>query len=77
MKVKVYWEEHPSIANTCNNIANVLHNKGDYDGALLQYIQALKVQVKVHGEDHHDTAVTHSNIVNVLHNKGGYDAALL
>jgi len=60
-----------------NEIGWVLDDKGDYDGALVQYEKARAIWESVRGRNHPDTAASCHNIGLVLEKKGNYDGALV
>ena len=72
MYIKLHGEDHPSTANTCNNIIFVFMNKGDCDDVLVQYNRELNLRVKVLWKEYPSTANICNNITNVLMKKGDY-----
>ncbi|CAB9526368.1 Tetratricopeptide repeat protein [Seminavis robusta] len=72
-----HWaKNHPSVATTYNNIALVLNESGDYEGALAKYEEALAIQLSALGKNHPDLAATYNNIGCVLQKMGDYEGAL-
>ena len=61
---------------SCASLGEVLRQKGDYDGALVEYRKALLIQESTLGMNHPDTATSYNNIGVALHMKGDYDGAL-
>ncbi|MCB9561643.1 MAG: tetratricopeptide repeat protein [Kofleriaceae bacterium] len=53
----------------------MLRLRGDLDGALARYREALAIKVAALGEDHVDTALTHNSIALVLMARGDLDGA--
>ena len=52
IRVTVFGRDHPQVAVTLANIANVYQAQGLYDKALETYEKSLKIDIKVHGLDH-------------------------
>ena len=76
IREKVLGKEHPSTANSYNNIGTVYSDMGDYDKALEYYFKDLAISEKVLGKEHPDTATSYNNIGTVYSDKGDYDKAL-
>ena len=58
------------VATQLNNLAQLLSEKGDYDGAELLFREAIVIKEKVYGHDHPSTATTLNNIAVLLYSKG-------
>jgi tetratricopeptide (TPR) repeat protein len=71
-----YGPNHSEVASRLNNIAGVLHAKGDYAGALEKYNEALKIDEAYFGRNHPNVARGLNNIAVVLKSKGDYAGAL-
>ena len=54
--------DHPDVAASYNNIANIYDDQGKYEDALVQYQKALEIQTRVFGSDHPDVADSKENI---------------
>lgn len=65
-----------AISKLQNNLATVLQDLGDYDGAKTLLEKALRSDEKNFGADHPTTAVRYSNLATVLKDLGDYDGAL-
>ncbi len=63
------------IANLQNNLATVLRDLGDYDGAKTLFEKAKNSDEKNFGVDHPNTAVRYSNLALALKDLGDYDEA--
>ena len=50
--LKKLGDDHPSVATTYNNMANVYDNQGKYEEALAMYEKALSISLKKLGDDH-------------------------
>ena len=68
--------EHPDVATSRNNIANVLFEQGKYDQALAEYRRALAIGEKALGPDHPDVAKSHNNIGEILDAQGKHSEAV-
>ncbi|CAB9512902.1 Kinesin light chain [Seminavis robusta] len=53
-----------------------LYAKGDFDGALAKYQEALDIQELAVDKNHADTAIIYNNIGSVLRARGGIEGAL-
>ena len=76
IKAAIWGAEHPSIADTCNNIAGVYQAQGDYAKALEYYQKNLAICEKVLGVEHPNTGTTYNNIASVYQAQGDYAKAL-
>jgi tetratricopeptide (TPR) repeat protein len=72
---RVLGREHPDTLRSVNNLASLLDNKGDYDGAEPLYRRALEVRECVLGREHPDTLISVNSLAFLLYNKGDYDGA--
>jgi len=66
----------PEYATCLNNIAGILKYRGDYDGALEKFNEALTIDAGYFGLNHPKVAIRLNNIAAVLRAKGDYDGAL-
>ena len=64
------------ISNLQNNLALVLQDLGDYEGAKKLLQKALRSAEKNFGAEHPTTAVSYSNLALVLKDLGDYEGAL-
>ena len=62
IKLKKLGDDHPSVADTYNNMAIVYDNQGKYDEALAMYEKALSIRLKKLGDDHPSVADTYNNM---------------
>ncbi|MDH3347225.1 MAG: tetratricopeptide repeat protein [Desulfobulbaceae bacterium] len=65
----------PPIVKLQNNLAIVLQNLGDYEGAKNLLQKAMASDEKNFGNDHPTTAVRYSNLALVLQDLGDYEGA--
>jgi len=68
--------EHPSTANTYNNIGEIYRTMGDYNEALELFYKALKIKEEMLGVEHPSTAITYNNIAEMHRMQGEYNKAL-
>jgi tetratricopeptide (TPR) repeat protein len=67
--------EDTSISTLQNNLATVLQELGDYDGAKTLLQKAMRSDEKNFGPDHPNTARSYSNLALVLKDLGDYEGA--
>jgi eukaryotic-like serine/threonine-protein kinase len=65
-------EEQVEVAQSLNNLAEVLHKKSNYEAAEPLYRQALALQRKLLGQQHPDVAESLDNLAMVLVSRGNY-----
>ena len=70
-------QEHPSVATTLNNLAELYESKGDYEKALTLYMQSLEIRENVLGPQHQSVAATLKNLAELYENMGDYVATTL
>jgi tetratricopeptide (TPR) repeat protein len=58
-------EEHPDIANTLNNLAEIYFAQGKYIEAEKYYSSALSMRIKSLGENHPDVALSLNNLATL------------
>ena len=58
----IYRKNHPSIANTSNNLGSAWRNLSEYKKAIEYHENALAIYKKVYGEDHPDVAGILNNL---------------
>ena len=63
-----FGEQHPNTAVRYSNLALVLENLGDYEGAKEYLEKALQSNVQNIGEQHPNTALSKLNLASVLFN---------
>ena len=61
----MYGDDHPSTANTLNNIGSVNQEQGNYKEALDNYSKALVIYQKFHNETHPSIKLIQENINKV------------
>jgi tetratricopeptide (TPR) repeat protein/CHAT domain-containing protein len=75
IKEKALGPDHPDVARSLNNLANLLLLVGDYTGARPCFERALAIQEKALGPDHPDVARSLNNLANLLDDTGDYARA--
>lgn len=76
LRLKIYGEEHPSIANCYNNIGLVFNDFGKPNEALSYYEKALKINLKLHGEENASVAANYNNLGFTQNKLGNHKQAL-
>ena len=69
-------EDHPDTLQSLNNLAALLHSKGEYDSALPLVEKCLEGRKRVLGDNHHDTLISLNTLALLFCSKGEYDRAL-
>ncbi len=72
IREKALGPEHPAVAVSLNNLANLYHNKGDYTRAEPLHQRALGIREKTLGPEHPNVAASLNNLANLYHDKGDY-----
>ncbi|MEK7487680.1 MAG: tetratricopeptide repeat protein, partial [Planctomycetota bacterium] len=72
---KVLGKEHISVANSLNNLATLLQDKGDYQNAEPFYRRSLGIYEKVLGKEHISVANSLNNLASLLSARGNYEDA--
>ena len=67
--------DHPDTAQTLTDLANVLVDQGNLDGAIPLYERALSIRETRLGADHPETADSLNNLANALATQGDLDGA--
>ena len=76
IELKVLRPDHPSTAESYNNIGVVYYKKGDYENAFVEHRKALEIRLKVLRPKHLSTAESYNIIGWVYFQKGDYENAL-
>ncbi|MEH2046141.1 tetratricopeptide repeat protein [Nostoc sp.] len=72
---KRFAEEHPDIAVSLNNLAELYVFQGRYSEAEPLYIQALALRRQLLGEEHPDVATSLNNLAELYNSQGKYSEA--
>lgn len=67
--------DHPDVARSLNNLANVHYDQGRYEEARGLHERALALRERVLGADHPDVAISLNNLANVHYDQGRYGEA--
>ena len=65
IRERILGLEHPDVAETLNNLANIYASRGDYAKAELLYQRALTIREKVFGPQHPAVALTLNNLASL------------
>jgi tetratricopeptide (TPR) repeat protein len=76
IRLKIYGEENPDVANTYSNISVILREQGEYDKALEYSKKSLAIRLKLFEQDHPDVASSYQNTGNVHYKLGNFEKAL-
>jgi eukaryotic-like serine/threonine-protein kinase len=68
-------DEHPYVATSLNNLAEVLRLRGDFAGAEAYHRQALALRRKLFGEEHPEVAASLNYLGEVRRHRGDYTGA--
>ncbi|MFT5469787.1 MAG: tetratricopeptide (TPR) repeat protein [Verrucomicrobiales bacterium] len=69
-------DNHPDVAESCNNLAAVHEILEDYEDAIGNYQRAIRIDVAIKGPDHADVATGYSNLGVAQFYLGDDEAAL-
>lgn len=61
MSKKLLGEQHPDVATSIHNLANLYYSQGKYEQAEPLYLQALSILFSSLGENHPNTLTTLDN----------------
>ncbi|MEO1373662.1 MAG: tetratricopeptide repeat protein [Cyanobacteria bacterium J06635_10] len=75
IREKVLGKEHPSVATTLNNLANLYQKQGNYAKAESLYQRALRIDEKILGNEHPYVAITLNSLASVYQSQGNYTKA--
>ena len=75
IREKVFGKEHPDVAESLNNLAELYKTQGDYESAKPLYERSLAIWEKVHGKEHPDVAISLNNLAELYSTKGDYESA--
>ncbi len=68
-------EQHPDVATSLNNLAELYRSQGRYEEAEPLYIQALELRRTLLGEQHPDVATSLNNLAELYRSQGRYEEA--
>jgi eukaryotic-like serine/threonine-protein kinase len=68
-------DEHPYVAASLNNVAEVLRLQGDFEGAEAYHRQALALRRKLFGEEHPEVAASLNSLGEVRRHRGDFTGA--
>ena len=75
MRRKLLGNEHPDVALSLDNLADVLQAQGKLAEAETMYREALAMRRKLLGNEHPDVAISLINLADVLRKQGEHDEA--
>ncbi len=68
-------EQHPDVATSLHNLANLYHDQGRYEDAEPLFTQALQLLRSLLGEQHPDVATSLNNLAGLYRDQGRYEDA--
>jgi tetratricopeptide (TPR) repeat protein len=75
LRKRLLGEQHPSVAQSLNYLANFYKYQGRYNQAEPLYLQALELYKRLLGEQHPDVAQSLNNLANLYKSQGRYNEA--
>ncbi len=75
IREKVLGKEHPDVATSLNNLAELYREQGNYEKAEALYLRALAIFEKVHGKEHPLVATSLNNLALLYLAQGSYQKA--
>ena len=75
MREKTLGTDHPDVANSLNNLAQLYDSEGKYDEAEPLYRRALAIREQSLGSDHPSVAQSLNNLALLCQSQGKYDEA--
>ncbi len=72
---KVLDKEHPYVAESLNNLAQLYYAQGSYEKAEPLYVRSLAIREKVLGKEHPDVAESLNNLAELYRAQGKYQKA--
>jgi tetratricopeptide (TPR) repeat protein len=76
IRASKFGESHPSVADTYNNMANVLTAQGKLDQAMTLYLRSMEINKRNLGDNHPFIAQSYSNMAILLRKQGKLDGAM-
>ncbi len=67
---KALGPDHPDVATTLNNLAEIYRNQGRYAEAEPLHKRSLEISEKAFGPDHPDVATSLNNLAELYRNQG-------
>ena len=71
-----FGSDHPNVATSLNNLAELYISKGNYSEIEPLYERALGILEKALGPDHPDVAISTKNLAELYYNQGRYTEAV-
>ena len=75
IKLSALGHNHPSIANTYNNMGSVYYSQGKYDDAILFYEKSISIYVDAHLQNHPKLIEWYNNIATCYDQQNRHDQA--
>src|SRR6266540_2626787 len=75
IREKALGPDHPHVAGSLSNLANIYYFRGDFAKAEPLYERALAIREKALGPDHPDVAASLNNLASIYNLKGDFEKA--
>src|SRR6266511_3470982 len=75
IREKALGPDHPHVAGSLSNLANIYYFRGDFAKAEPLYERALAIREKTLGPDHPDVAASLNNLASIYNLKGDFEKA--
>ena len=66
IRKKVFGDEHPSVAESLNNLAGLLYSQGKINEAIPYFKETITIFKKVYGDEHPNVATALNNLAELL-----------
>jgi tetratricopeptide (TPR) repeat protein len=76
LKQRLLGENHPDVALSLNNLANLYNSQGRYVEAEPLHLQALELRKQLLGKNHPDVAYSLNNLAELYRSQGRYAEAV-
>ncbi len=73
MSKKLLGDEHPNVAASLNNLANLYYSQGRYENAEPLYKESIKMRKKLLGDEHPSVANSLNNLAVLYDGQGRYE----
>ena len=75
IRQRILGKEHPDVATSLNNLAELYRVQGKYGEAEIYFLQSLDVFKSILGDNHPDVATSLNNLAELYHSQGKYGEA--
>lgn len=75
MYEKAFGADHPVVAASSYNLAELCKDRGEYEEAAFYYERTLNIDEKLFGKDHDEVATDLNNLAEFCEERGKYEEA--